>query len=88
MYEYYNFPCFNPTCFNGAKIKHYVGIMQQVYFNYVLATYQEKLYQTRIIIFNTFKNDHTHSSYLGLTQQTNQKTRRKKITSEITNSKD
>jgi len=66
MSEYYNFPCFNLTCLTNAKIKHYVGLMQQKYILYWQHTMQNS---AKLKFFKTFKNDYTPSSYLGLTSK-------------------
>jgi len=66
MSEYYNFPCFDLTYLTNAKIKHYVGLMQQKYILYSQHTMQNS---SKLEFFNTFKNDYTASSYLGLTSK-------------------
>ena len=60
----YNLHCFDVTCLTNAKIKHYVGIMQQKYVLYWQHTMQNcnKLFQQ---LFS--KGNHSPSSYLGLT---------------------
>ena len=60
----YLFPCFDLTFLTNAKIRHFVGLMQQYS---ILATYQQS--STKLEFFNTFKNDYTPSSYLGLTNK-------------------
>ena len=60
------FPCFDITCLPNAKIKHYVGPMQQNYILYWQHTMQKS---TKLEFFNTCKNDYTPSSYLGLTNK-------------------
>ena len=61
MSEYYNFPCFDIKYLTDAKIRHYVGLMQQIL--YWQRTMQNS---TKLEFFNTFKKDYTPSSYLGL----------------------
>ena len=68
MFEYYNFPCFDLTNLTNAKIKHYVSLMQQKYNLYRQHTIQNSF---TLEFFNSFKNDHTPSSYLGLTSKLN-----------------
>ena len=46
--------------------KHYVGLMQQKYILYWQYTMQNS---TILEIFNSFKNDYTPFSYLGLTNK-------------------
>ena len=62
MSKYYDFPCFDITYLTNAKIKHYVGLMQQKYILYWQHTMQNS---TKLEFFNTFKNDYTPASYLG-----------------------
>ena len=68
MSEYYSFPCFalDLTYLTNAKIKHYVGLTQQKYILYWQHTMQNS---SKLEFFNTFKNDYTPSSYLGLTNK-------------------
>ena len=66
MSESYNLPCFDLTYLTNAKIKHYVGVMQQKYILYWQHTMQNS---TKLKFLNTFKNDYTPSSYLGLTSK-------------------
>ena len=60
MFEYYNFPCFDLTNLTNVKIKLYVSLMQQKY-------------NSTLEFFNSFKNDYTPSSYLGLTSKLNER---------------
>ena len=68
MSEYYSFPCFalDLTYITNAKIKHYVGLTQQKYLLYWQHTMQNS---SKLELFNTFKNDYTPSSDLGLTNK-------------------
>ena len=66
MSEYYDRPCFDITYFTNAKIKHYVGLMQQKYILYWQHTIQNS---NKLEFLNTLKNDYTPSSYLGLTSK-------------------
>ena len=66
MSEYYDFPCFDLTYLTNAKIKHHVGLMEQKYILYCQHTMQNSI---KLKFFNTFKNDCTPSSYLGLTSK-------------------
>jgi len=66
MSEFYNFPCLDLTYLTNAKIKQYVGLMQQKYILYWQHTMQNS---TKLEFFSTFKNDYIPSSYLGLTSK-------------------
>ena len=70
MSEYYNFPCFDLTNLTNVKIKHYVSPMQQKYNLNRQHTIQKS---SKLEFFNTFKNDYTPSSYLGLTSKLNER---------------
>jgi len=58
-----DFRCFYLTYLTNAKIKHYVGLMQQ---KYILYWQQAMQSSTKLEFFNTFKNDYIPSSYLGI----------------------
>jgi len=66
MSEYSNFPYFDLTYLTNAKIKHYVGLIQQKCILYWQHTMQNS---TKLKFCNTFKNDYTPSSHLGLTSK-------------------
>ena len=54
----------------NAKIKHYAGLMRQKYILYWQDTMQNS---TKLEFFNTFKNDYTQSSCLGLINEKKKK---------------
>ena len=70
MSKYYNFSCFDLTNLTNAKIKHYVSLMQQKYNLYRQHTVQNS---SKLEFFNTFKNDYTPPSYLGLASKLNER---------------
>ena len=71
MSEYYNFPCFDLTYLTDGKIKHYVNLTQQKFEKVYFILVSNILYNTltKLEFFNTFMNDYTLSSYLGLTSK-------------------